>query len=358
MATTNSLAAELLHSLTPDNYCDRISALTNETAISSKVMQSIKTTLKDWYEFNSEIFRARNGTPKPTGMLELFGKYSGDEAQTVRKEMINYAREHSETLSATCKDALDYQRLSFNAWIAKHSLKKTVCDEISLYILCKLFSRHAIVYTSGKTWSTLFQESASASDIESKCDLIFNHTEKGLVLCSRLNKPTNETGTPDNSKPKKRRTTFSIHNLLKENKERETAKRNKVSAQLSVSNILPDDRTHNTRHSTPMRRRQNLRDQRNTCGNKNYSDNLDVHHLDKPPNKKTNKFNVPKSLRRPSQTRLSAQEMMKFGETQHSLSPLANRKLIGTAIKDEKDVKPKIKNEQEIDFTVNTRRKK
>ena len=54
---------------------------------------------------------------------------------------------------------------------------------------------------------------------------------------------------------------------------------------------------------------------------------------------------------------MSAQEMMKMGEIQHSLSPLSNRKLIGTAIKDEKDVKPKIKMEEEIDFTVNTRRK-
>ena len=351
MATSNSLATELFQSLTPDNYCERISALTSETAISSKVMQSIKTTLKDRYE----IFRARNGTPKPTGILELFGKYSGDEAQCVRKEMINYAREHSETLSVTCKDVLEHQRLSFKAWIAKHSLKKSVCDEIALYVLCKLFSRHAIVYTSGKTWTTISQECSSASDIESKCDLIFNHTEKGLVLCKRLNNSTTETGTSDNAKPKKRRTTVSINSLLKENRDREDAKKNKVSAQLSVHNILPDDRVHNTRHSTPMRRRQNIRDQRNTCGNKNYSDNLDVHHLDV--NKKVNKHNVPKSLREPSQTRISAQEMMKVGEIQHRLSPLANRKLIGTAIKDEKDVKPKIKNEEDIDFTVNTRRK-
>ena len=117
------------------------------------------------------------------------------------------------------------------------------------------------------------------------------------------------------------------------------------------------DRVHNTRHSTPMRRRQNICDKRNTCGNKNYSDNLDIHHLDSPANKKAKKHNVPKSLREPSQTRISAQEMMKMGEIQHSLSPLSHRKLIGTAIKDEKDVKPKIKTEEEIDITVNTRRK-
>ena len=203
-------------------------------------MQSIKTSLKDRYELNSEIFRAWNGTPKPTGMLKLFGKYSGDEAQNVRKEMINYARENSETLSVICKDPLDYQRLSFRAWIAKHSLKKSICDEIALYVLCKLYSRHAIVYTSSKTWTTLLHEGSSASDIESKCDLIFNHTEKGLVLCKRVSKPTNDLGTPDNDNPKKRRTTTSIHNLLEENREHENAKKNKVSAQLSVHNILSD----------------------------------------------------------------------------------------------------------------------
>ena len=46
-----------------------------------------------------------------------------------------------------------------------------------------------------------------------------------------------------------------------------------------------------------------------------------------------------------------------MGEIQHSLSPHSHRKLIGTAIKDEKDVKPKVKMKEEIDITVNTRRK-
>ena len=307
MATSTSLATELMQSLTPDQYCEQIDALISESAISSKVIQSIKISLKDRYEFNSEIFRARNGTPKPTGMLDLFGKYSGDESQSVRKEMINYAREHSGMLSVVCKDTLEYHRISFNAWIAKHSLKKSICDEIAFYVLCRLYSRHVIVYTSNSAWTTLQHDGISASDVESRCDLIFNHTEKGLVLCKRVSKPVDDSGTPDNHNKKQRRTTTSIQNLLEANKEREKAKKNKVSAQLSVNNILPDDRVHNTRHSTPMRRRQNIRDQCNSCGNKNYSDNLDVHHLDSPPNKRPKRHNVPKSLCEPSQTRMSAQ---------------------------------------------------
>ena len=68
-------------------------------------------------------------------------------------------------------------------------------------------------------------------------------------------------------------------------------------------------------------------------------------------------MNVPKTLRGPSQRRISAQEMMQLGEMQHSLSPNSARKLIGTAIKEEHDEKPRVKTEKEIDMTVNTRRK-
>ena len=61
MAAPTSLATELMDILTPDRYCTHIDALASDSAISSKVIQTIKTALKDKYEFNSEIFRARNG---------------------------------------------------------------------------------------------------------------------------------------------------------------------------------------------------------------------------------------------------------------------------------------------------------
>ena len=192
------------------------------------------------------------------------------------------------------------------------------------------------------------------SEIEKRCDLILNHTEKGLVLWKRLNL-NEETATPGNEKRRNKQTTSSIHQLLEETKERERERANKVSAKLSVMIILPDEWTHNTRHTTPLRQRHNMRDQQASYANKNYSDNLDIHHLDSPPNKRSKKHNVPKTLREPSQTRISAQEMMKIGEVQHSLSPLANRKLIGTAIKEEKDEKPKVKTDKDIDLTVITR---
>ena len=112
------------------------------------------------------------------------------------------------------------------------------------------------------------------------------------------------TNKGKNNKQNQRKTK-SIQSLLKEKEDKEKERDNKVSSKLSVENILPDcDRTHNTRLTTPLRRRQNFREKRPSCVNKNYSDNLDTDHLDSPPNKRQKRRNVAKTLREPSSTRI------------------------------------------------------
>ena len=369
------LATELMDNLVPIPYNQRVTALNEDLAMNSKIVQTLKSSLKGKYEFNSEVFRARNGTPKPNGMFDLFAKYSGAETSEIRKDMIKFAREHCAELSAVCKEAFSHKRISFNAWAVKLSLRNSVCDEIALYILCKLYSRHAIVYATKDVWTTVQQSNWTSSEIEAKCDLMFIYTDKGFTLCKRLADVTSkedESGTAGNtakvkSSGKVKRKTISIHTVIKETEDREKEKLNKVSAKLNVENILPDtERSHNTRKTTPLRRRHNAREQRLSCENFNYSDNLDEHHLDSPPTKKAKIRNVPKTLREPSALRQNAQRIITRGELQRSASPEVTRKLIGTYIKDKvKDenegkmiLKLQIKEEEERTMNqVNTRRK-
>ena len=153
--------------------------------------------------------------------------------------------------------------------------------------------------------------------------------------------------------------------MLKETEDREKERLNKVSAKLNIENILPDtDRSHNTRRTTPLRRHHNEREQRLSSENFNYSDNLDEHHLDSPPNKKSKRKNTPRTLREPSVLRQNAQRIITRGELQCSVSPEFTRKLIGTyvKVKDENEekskLKLKIKEEEEcIMSQVNTRGK-
>ena len=257
---TADLATELMESLTPIQYSDRITALVDETAMSSKMLQTLRTNFKGMYEFSSDVFRARNGTPKPTGMLDLFGRYSGEESNEIRKEMIKYVLSNKDSIGETCKDALVYKRMSLSAWIAKMSLRKSVCDEIALYALCKLYSRHALIYTAKGYWSTINESELTGLtglEIEGKCDLSMIYTEKGLVLCKAIEQRKEDEAGRDSTTNEKcekqiKRKTKSIQSLLKEKEDKECEKANKVSAKLSVDNILPDsDRSHNTRLTTP-----------------------------------------------------------------------------------------------------------
>ena len=194
----------------------------------------------------------------------------------------------------------------------------------------------------------------SSSELEAKCDLMFSHTDKGFTLCkrslyrsvlARMMNPVQLTMIAKVSAKNKRKTT-SIHTVLKETEDREKEKLNKVSAKVNVDNILPDtDRSHNTRRTTPLRRRHNEREQRLSCENFNYSDNLDEHHLDSPLTKKSKMRNTPRTLCEPSILRQNAQRIITRGELQCSVSPEFTRKLIGTVVKvkDEKDEKSKLK---------------
>ena len=203
------LATELMDKLQPNAYNEHLTALNIDTAMNNKIVLTLKTAFKGKYEFKSKVFRARNGTPKPTGMLELFAQYSGYEPNDIRKDMISYVRDTNNRISEICKDALAYKLMSFNTWVSKMSLKKSVCDEIALYALCKLYSRHAIIYTTKGYWTTLSESGLSGAEIEKECDLVLNYTEKGLVLCKKITEGNDADdeppdGTPNNPRGKRK----------------------------------------------------------------------------------------------------------------------------------------------------------
>ena len=118
---SSDLATELMDKLVPIPYNQEVTALQEDLAMNSKVVQTLKANLKGKYEFISEVFRARNGTPKPNGMFDLFAKYSGAETSEIRKDMVKFAREHCTEFTTTCKAALIQKKLSFDAWIVKLS---------------------------------------------------------------------------------------------------------------------------------------------------------------------------------------------------------------------------------------------
>ena len=97
-------------------------------------------------------------------------------------------------LGVTKKKGADDSKILKNAWISLHMhglsarqwadsmfLNDTPGDELTLYILCKMFQQHAIVFTSAKYWTTLETDAPCSEDeIFDTCDIRLLYIEPGV----------------------------------------------------------------------------------------------------------------------------------------------------------------------------------
>ena len=80
--------------------------------------------------------------------------------------------------------------LDLNGWLLRIKNPKIPADEASLYSLCKLYSQHALAYTTGSIWSTLeLHGNHSVNELKQHCDIHLVFLEGG-ILAQLHKKPT------------------------------------------------------------------------------------------------------------------------------------------------------------------------
>ena len=71
---------------------------------------------------------------------------------------------------------------NLNSWLLKTKNRANPADEASLYGLCHLYSRHALVYTTGSIWSSLeWRGKYSVEDIKKNCDIHLVFLDGGIL---------------------------------------------------------------------------------------------------------------------------------------------------------------------------------
>ena len=67
---------------------------------------------------------------------------------------------------------MQHKNLEFNKWLENMQKSTTHGDDIALYILCRMFNKHAFVHNTMYSWSTMpYRREDSHADIVAKCDL-------------------------------------------------------------------------------------------------------------------------------------------------------------------------------------------
>ena len=71
---------------------------------------------------------------------------------------------------------------NLNSWLLKTKNRANPADEASLYRLCHLYSRHALVYTTRSIWSSLeWRGNYSVDDIKTSCDIHLVFLDGGIL---------------------------------------------------------------------------------------------------------------------------------------------------------------------------------
>ena len=119
-------------------------------------------------------------------MFELFSKYCGTELDEIRDELIKFIYDNREDIEKTVKNCLPID-LSLSGWILRMTHKTNPGDEITLYLLYKLFHRHAVIITKTGLWTTLkTTKNDGELTIRAKCDICLILVGNGNTGCGEV----------------------------------------------------------------------------------------------------------------------------------------------------------------------------
>ena len=112
-------------------------------------------------------------------MFELFSKFCDDEPDQIRENLMQYIYDNRKDVESCSRECL-LPGVSLGNWLLRMNHKRNPGDELALFLLCKLFNRHAVVITKTGLWSTLHNTATEGElAIRAKCDICLILVGKG-----------------------------------------------------------------------------------------------------------------------------------------------------------------------------------
>ena len=108
----------------------------------------------------------------PSGLFELFGVYSDQNADDVRDCLMGWILDNYSNTQSWLRMALEHKNLTLDVWIENMRNPLTHGDDIALYLLCRMYDKHAYVHTAHYGWSTLpLKVNKDLDTLLPKCDI-------------------------------------------------------------------------------------------------------------------------------------------------------------------------------------------
>ena len=151
-SSTSSLAAELLHKISPMPYKTYVAKINECDAVTPDNFKNSRWANYFTVDFSNIV---KNGCANPNHVFDLFGSFSGHTGTEVHVKLLeNIVAEMPfyERRSAVC---LQMRLMNLETWVETIANKLVYCDELALIGLCYMYHRHCVVLTQNKLWSTV-----------------------------------------------------------------------------------------------------------------------------------------------------------------------------------------------------------
>ena len=88
-------------------------------------------------------------------MYDTLGEYCGITGKDIKAKLLEELENNTQWYTMASAACLGMRGVQYTDWINKLKHPRTWPNELSLYALCILFCRNALVFNSGHIWTTL-----------------------------------------------------------------------------------------------------------------------------------------------------------------------------------------------------------
>ena len=106
VAYSTNIAEELYSLLANKPYEQDVQTIDADAQPNPEELKKVRKLLDKAYQLDTSRFQTRRGNCIPNGMFELFGEYSGRDAQTVRDELYDWLQDKSNDVRAVVTKAM------------------------------------------------------------------------------------------------------------------------------------------------------------------------------------------------------------------------------------------------------------
>ena len=172
------MAGELLRDLRAKSYDTCISNLTKIYCVNLKKFNRERLPEGTW--ITCKRFLTNSNRIMPNALFDLFGEFSDQTGSIVHDNMVGWAFDNYRLLENVCKIAMDQRKTTLRGWINEMAKEQTPGDEIALYILSRMYRKHAFVYTQMFWWTTLlYTWPVQEKEIMDKCEVVLVYMKPG-----------------------------------------------------------------------------------------------------------------------------------------------------------------------------------